>query len=169
MLIFRYVPRHFFFLSQILLSLFKTGSLPLLTFCLNLYILSAIQSLLSLKLGLTLLTPTTQFPSTPQVAETILVRRWQKITEPSLIIDENVLEEVFSYSFVFSLLHIASFSLFHCLLPYLLFLHFFSVSGLFLSMWPHLFISLFFQYWLHVMTQNQQHETRFKVGTCGGV
>ena len=45
--------------------------------------------------------PTTQFPLTPQVAKTILVRGWQKITNPSLIIDENVLEEVFSYSFSF--------------------------------------------------------------------
>ena len=60
---------------------------------------------------------------------------------------------------------------FLCLLPHLQFLHFFSVSDLFLSMWPHgphRFISLFFQYWLHVMTQKQQ-ETRFKVGTCRGV
>ena len=112
MLIFRCSTTLFLPLSNLIVSV-QNWKPPLSHFLLQLiYPQCDTISPLSLKLGLTSLTPTTQFPLTPQVAETILVRDWQKITDPYLIIDENVLEEVFSYSFVFSLLHIAFFSLF---------------------------------------------------------
>ena len=109
MLIFRCSTTLFLPLSNLIVSV-QNWKPPLSHFLLQLiYPQCNTISPLSLKLGLTSLTPTTQFPLTPQVAETILVHGWQKITDPYLIIDENVLEEVFSYSFVFSLLHIAFF------------------------------------------------------------
>ena len=102
MLIFRCSTTLFLPLSNLIVSV-QNWKPPLSHFLLQLiYPQCDTISPLSLKLGLTSLTPTTQFPLTPQVAETILVRDWQKITDPYLIIDENVLEEVCSYSFVFS-------------------------------------------------------------------